>query len=103
MAFGQEENGGEANRESIDGPAQEGYDNRAFPQTFIGAAQQLAAYQAFIAVGKLPGGKKSNWQELGPTAPYVVDAATYTGRPTYNSGRVKRRRASPRSCWARRN
>src|SRR5438045_5064127 len=39
-------NGGEANRETDGGPAQEQYENRAFPQTYIALAQQLAASQA---------------------------------------------------------
>ncbi|HEY3178064.1 MAG TPA: hypothetical protein VGL25_04215 [Casimicrobiaceae bacterium] len=64
-----DQEGGEANRTLVEGPNQEQYDNRAFPQTYIAAQQQLAAYLAFQSIGKLPGGKKSNWQELGPINP----------------------------------
>jgi len=34
------------------------------------------------------GSRRNGWEEVGPTIPFVVDAATYTGRPTTNSGRV---------------
>src|SRR5207244_130320 len=58
-------NGGED--ASRDGAAQEAYDNRAYPATSIAAVQQIAASNAAKAIAKLPGGKKSNWQEVGPS------------------------------------
>jgi hypothetical protein len=57
---------GEGEPESIDGAAQWDYDNRAYPATSIGVAQQLAAANAAKAIAKLPGGKNANWQEVGP-------------------------------------
>src|SRR5580765_6512534 len=52
---------------STDGAAQETYDNRAYPAAVIGAAEQLAAARAAAAINRLPGGKATNWQELGPS------------------------------------
>ncbi len=52
---------------SMEGAAQEAYDNRAYPAASIAAAQQLAAATAADAIRKRPGGKKTNWQELGPS------------------------------------
>src|SRR5438445_8419549 len=43
--------------ETIDGPAQEIYDDQAYPATSIGTAEQLAASNAAKAIAKLPGGK----------------------------------------------
>src|SRR5437764_1282492 len=57
-------------------------EDRAFPGEGIGFAQQQGAFTAFVSVSKRPGGKKNNWQELGPIRPNVVGPATYTGRPT---------------------
>jgi len=51
---------------SSDGAAQEAYDNRAYPATFIATDQQLAAARAAVAITRLPGGKAANWQEVGP-------------------------------------
>jgi len=55
---------------SGEGPAggrdQEDYENRAYPATAIGVAQQQAAANAANTLGKLPGGKKTNWQQVGP-------------------------------------
>ncbi len=82
--------GSEAERGEKNGKAFsiEDYDNRAFPATDIAVARQQAAFAAFLSMARLPGGKSNNWQEVGPLSPYVVDAATYTGRPTFTSGRV---------------
>src|SRR4051812_5295368 len=52
---------------SRDGAAQEAYDNRAYPAAVIGAGAQLAAAQAAAAINRRPGGKATNWQELGPS------------------------------------
>ena len=52
---------------SVDGAAQEDYDNRAYPAASIAAEEQLAAAGAASAIARFPGGKKTNWQELGPS------------------------------------
>ena len=75
------------------------FENRALPQDTIGFAQQQAAFSAFLSVSKLPGGKKNNWQELGPITPNVAGPWTYTGRPTTDSGRVTALALSPQ-CHA---
>lgn len=90
--------GGEAPRGETAGRSsaeRERYENRAYPDTVVTQAQQQAAYLAFQSVARLPGGKKTNWQEIGPITPFVVDSATYTGRPTLNSGRVTALAISP--------
>ena len=58
---------GGAESEATDGAAQEAYDNLAYPAASIAAAQQQAAANAANAIGRLPGGKKTNWQEVGPS------------------------------------
>lgn len=87
----------------IDGPDQEAYDNRAFPATHITAAQQLAAANAAAAIGKLPGGKSSNWQELGPdgvpASALVASESTGATTGTTYSGRSTAIAISP-SCHA---
>jgi hypothetical protein len=88
--------GGEAPRGGeVGGPAQERNENRAYPDVTVSQAQQQAAYLAFQSVSKLPGGKKNNWQEIGPTSPVVPGVVTYTGRGTLNSGRVSALAVSP--------
>ncbi len=74
-------------------------ENRALPADSVGVAQQQAAYQSFLLLSKLPGGKKSNWQEVGPTTPIAPGPVTYTGRQTMNSGRVTAVAVSP-NCHA---
>jgi hypothetical protein len=92
--------GGEAAREgAVGGPEQERYDDRALPNDSIASAQQQGAYTAFLSVAKLPGGKKTNWQEIGPITPNVAGEATYTGRPTTDSGRITALAVSP-NCHA---
>src|SRR6266478_6214603 len=75
------------------------FENRALPQDTIGFSQQQAAFSAFVSISKLPGGKKNNWQELGPITPNVAGPWTYTGRPTTDSGRVTALALSPQ-CHA---
>ena len=84
--------GGEAPRS---GPARERYEDRAYPDVTVSQAQQQAAYLAFQSVARLPGGKRNNWQEIGPTSPVVPGVVTYTGRGTTNSGRVTALAVSP--------
>ncbi|HNP70755.1 MAG TPA: hypothetical protein PLO33_04970 [Kouleothrix sp.] len=90
------EKGAEASREVISGPAQEAYDNRAYPSSFISLDQSMAAAQAYNAVDQRTRARPdassiqsgSTWKELGPITPNVPAPVTYTGRPTTNSGRV---------------
>jgi hypothetical protein len=86
-----------------EGPDQEAYDNRAYPATHIAAAQQLAAANAAAAIGKLPGGKHSNWQELGPdgvpASALVASESTGATTGTTYSGRTTAIALSP-SCHA---
>jgi len=56
----------DAERNPLEGAAQEAYDNQAYPAKSIAAAQRTAAWNSAAAIGRLPGGKQSNWQELGP-------------------------------------
>ena len=44
-----------------------GYDNMAYPATSIGGGAAASGAKAAKAIGKLPGGKKTNWQEVGPS------------------------------------
>ena len=72
-------------------------DDRALPAAVVGVQQQQTAYQSFLLLSKLPGGKKTNWQEIGPITPVVSGPATYTGRPTVTAGRITALALSP-SC-----
>jgi hypothetical protein len=91
-------NGGEAGKDSAD---QQAYEDRAFPATSIAAAQQNAAANAAKALGKLPGGKKANWQELGPNGvsadTFVATESTSATAGTVYSGRTTAIAISP-SC-----
>jgi len=58
------ENGAERN--PLEGAAQEAYDNQAYPAKSIAVAQQRAASNSAKAIARLTGGKKTNWQEVGP-------------------------------------
>ncbi len=77
---------------SVNGAAQELYDNEAYPATSIAAAQQRAAANAANAINKLPGGKKTNWQELGPNgvpaSALVASESTGATAGTIYSGRT---------------
>ena len=79
--------------------AQEDYDNRAFPATAIGAAQTRAAANAAKKLGKFPGGKKTNWQEVGPSGvpadALVASESTSATRGTVYSGRATAIAISP--------
>jgi hypothetical protein len=78
--------------ESMDGPAQQIYDDQAYPATSIGAAQQVAAANAAKAIGKLPAGKQTNWQEVGPSGvsadALVASESTGASAGTIFSGRT---------------
>ena len=87
--------GGEAPRGPDGGAELERYLNRAFPDVVVTLDEQQAAYLSYESIAKLPGGKKTNWQLIGPTTPVVPDVVTYTGRATINSGRVTALAISP--------
>lgn len=92
------ENGGEAAREVLAGPAQEAYDNRAYPSSFIGHAQSQGAARAYRSVDLRAGPPpadlsakltaSTSWKEIGPITPVVAAETTYTGRESLASGRV---------------
>src|ERR1700730_15092546 len=77
-------------------PERDQYDNRAFPASEIGPAQQKASYNAHLAISQLQSATGASWKGIGPTIPFVVATSTYTGRPTYVSGRVTALALSPR-------
>ncbi|MHB8452931.1 MAG: WD40/YVTN/BNR-like repeat-containing protein, partial [Mycobacteriales bacterium] len=80
---------------SLDGPATEAYSDEAYPQTAIAPAQTAAAAAAFArAQGRQAVG--GGWRSLGPDNPLVSGAATYTGTPTTNAGRVTALAVDPR-------
>ncbi len=81
-------NGDDTGGQNGDRPEREQYDNRAFPADGIAPAQQEASYKAFLSLSQLSGSNQAAWEGIGPTAPLVVGSSTYTGRPTYVSGRV---------------
>jgi hypothetical protein len=77
----------------------EDYDNRAYPATSIGVAEQRAAANAAASLGKLPGGKMTNWQPVGPNGvpadAFVVSESTSGTTGTIYSGRVTAIAISP--------
>jgi hypothetical protein len=75
--------------------ARERYENRAYPNASISSEQRQAAFSAYQLISKLPGGKKTNWQLVGPKIGSVPGAVTYTGAPTIVSGRVTALALSP--------
>src|ERR1700740_1837445 len=79
-----------------DRPEREQYDNRAFPATDVGPAQQQASLKAFQSLAQLASGTGAAWQGIGPTIPNVSGPWTYTGRPTTDSGRVTSLALSPK-------
>jgi hypothetical protein len=90
---------GEAPRVDMDhvsGPAQEQYDNRAFPALHISSTRRDRALEAFTSVSRRPDGKHRGWEEVGPFTPTVAAEATYTGRSTTVSGRVTALAVGPR-------
>ena len=71
------------------------YDDRAYPMTAIAVEQQQASYTSFLSVARLPGGKRTNWRQVGPIIPRVPAPVTYTGVQTWDSGRVTSLALSP--------
>src|SRR5438128_1035254 len=73
------------------GRAQEAYDNRAYPKTSIGHAQQVAAANAANTIASLPPATLANWKELGPSGvpadALVASESTGATTGTIYSGR----------------
>jgi hypothetical protein len=69
-------------------PAQEQYENLAYPADNVDQAQVRAVRANFFAKSKRPKGKPASWVALGPTTPQVPGDVTYTGRATTVSGRT---------------
>jgi hypothetical protein len=84
------ENGAERN--PLEGAAQEAYDNQAYPAKSIAVAQRVAALNSAKAIARLPGGKQTNWQEIGPHGvpadALVASESTGGTAGTIFSGRV---------------
>ena len=93
----------ESENENLDGPAQQQYDQRAYPKGYISTARAVAARHAYAQLpdstplGTFRKGTShkaqkadlsSDWQTLGPVNPVVPAPVTYTGTATKNSGRV---------------
>jgi hypothetical protein len=95
-AFQRNGNGADTGGTNGDRPEREQYDNRAFPASEIDPAQQKAAYKAYLSISQLQVSTGAAWRGIGPTAPFVVGSSTYTGRPTYVSGRVTSLALSPK-------
>jgi len=115
--LGRANSSGEGSR--IDGPAQEAYDNRAYPAKWIGAAEQRAARAAAKAIRKT--GKPSSstllsplissltpypataWQPRGPSgvpaSAIVVNESTAGTSPTIFSGRATAIAVAPHNCF----
>lgn len=89
-------NGTDSGGQNGDRPEREQYDNRAYPEDSIAPAQQQAAYKAYLSLSPSSGGNGNEWEGIGPLTPLVVGPATYTGRPTYDSGRVTSLALSPK-------
>src|SRR6516165_7651241 len=83
--------------------AQAIYDDQAYPAKFIKPAQQLNALNAANAINRLPGGKKSNWQPLGPNGvpadALVASESTGATSGTIYSGRATAIAVAP-NCTA---
>ena len=76
----------------VDGPGAAIYDDVAYPANSIAAAQQVNASNAAKAIGRLPGGKRTNWQEVGPSGvpadALVASESTGATAGTIFSGRA---------------
>jgi hypothetical protein len=74
---------------SADVLAQQQYADTAYPNSTVGYDQTIAAYNAFRGVmGNAAKWNDESWQLVGPTVGNAAPQATYTGKPTTNSGRV---------------
>jgi len=79
------------------------YDDQAYPATYILPAQQQAALNAATAINKLPGGKRTNWQQVGPygvpASAFVASESTGASTGTIFSGRATAIAVAP-NCTA---
>ncbi len=75
--------------------AREQYEKRAFPNANVTIEQQQGASAAFQFLSKLPAGKKTNWQPIGPNIGVVPPVVTFTGAQSITSGRVTSLALSP--------
>ena len=84
-------------RESEDraGIEQARLEDKSFPADFVDFKIRQNVALAFDAVAKRPGGKKGNWQALGPQTSSVPGPVTYTGVPNIVSGRITALALSP--------
>ncbi len=108
-----EQQGGEASREILNGPAQETYEERAFPRPYVQPAEQAAAKASFTrardradtSTGKAQLRRAQGnpsvqpWQPLGPDGGLQVAETTYTGTPAVVSGRTTSLATGP-TCTA---
>ncbi len=97
-----QQKGGEASGEIVNGPAQEAYDQRAYPHAYIAPLRQQLASQAFASARARAGtdagrqllmkaqgtAQVQTWKPIGPNGGIVVKEATYTGTRAIVSGRV---------------
>src|ERR1700757_1201466 len=93
-----------AEHNPADSASQAIYDDQAYPATYIQPAQQQNALNAANAIGKLPGGKASNWQPAGPNGvpadALVSSESTGASAGTIFSGRVTAIAVAP-NCSAK--
>src|SRR5919201_4430545 len=91
-------NGGEADRSALDSPAEEDYENRAFPASAVAFAQTENALKAARKVLKHEGVRfAKSWDAIGPDTVDVDTFGTQTfGPPTQWSGRISALVVSPR-------
>ena len=94
----------DAEHNPADGASQAIYDDKAYPAKHIQPAQQRNALMAANTIRRSPGGKKSNWQELGPSG-VPADALVASESTGATSGTIYSGRAtaialncSPSSC-----
>ena len=93
--------GGESSREATSGPAQEQYDNRAYPEQYITPEVRSQADTASEAVAARYAQRVSEWQLVGPRTGTVPGEVTYTGRTTTTAGRVTALAVAPNCSSAR--
>jgi hypothetical protein len=83
----------------VAGPAQEAYENRAYPETTIALAQTKAAVAAAKAVKSRGSKAPKKWDEVGPDTMNVTQLGTqHFGRPTQWAGRVSALAVDTRHC-----
>lgn len=71
------------------------YDDRAYPQRAITVGQQRASFASFRSLATKPAAKQASWEQVGPIIPNIPAPVTYTGVPTFDSGRITSLAISP--------